>query len=430
MHKVKTGHGVALFSLFIISLVFRYSLDVASKQDGFAHIVVRIEKHSNIISGNTQFQNALSHGVNKNVKQHLDDNIKNHSTLLIDGFAVVDYDREIIAYAFKKEGVSYSKIKYEILKIKNIDYNYIKGEHVFFNEPICGQNLYLTTVVSQDELFDAYSISDLGYDVNNKLYIKKFNTIKIIRDNLEVYLLICLIYLIILLGAYASSRKVRREVALSHSGIKHELRGFIDSAYTSAKSMPRSINRRDFERTKYLGERIERNLSWAYSLTKQLGQTLDNIKVKPKRVALSELLKEFQGDASYTQNPELLDLKVNILCEGVVLTDKSILKAILISLLGNAVNHKDPRSKEVTISVEDYDKKNMKIEFKNNGSVSKKTLKNAFRFGYKDETSKGSGLGLYYVKKVLARLDGAVFMTAKNNEVKVSIIIPKDKRSV
>lgn len=93
--------------------------------------------------------------------------------------------------------------------------------------------------------------------------------------------------------------------------------------------------------------------------------------------------------------------------DGIVLADEA-LTSVFENIVRNAISHGKTEKMEVAINKKG---ENYEIRFIDFGSgVPDEIKEKIFEEGYKSAESKGSGLGLFIVKQVVARYNGEIFV--------------------
>ena len=110
------------------------------------------------------------------------------------------------------------------------------------------------------------------------------------------------------------------------------------------------------------------------------------------------------------------------------MTDARRLQVILKNLISNAIRYHDLQKENPFIQIEiKYERHKAIISVTDNGiGIESKHLDKIFKMFYRaDETSKGSGLGLYIVKETLDKLNGKIEVESKlKKETKFTLTIP------
>ena len=140
-----------------------------------------------------------------------------------------------------------------------------------------------------------------------------------------------------------------------------------------------------------------------------------NLEAAHERIDLKELVDEisktylihFQSD---------VEIKTTVQNDVVFVSDKYRLMTVLQNLLSNAIHYRHPDREKVLITVDaTYEEHQVRISVKDNGvGISEESQAKVFDMFYRDKTStKGSGLGLYIVKKIVDRLGGRIELSSE-----------------
>ena len=110
-------------------------------------------------------------------------------------------------------------------------------------------------------------------------------------------------------------------------------------------------------------------------------------------------------------------------------TDRLRLKILLKNLISNAINHKDENKPECKVKVHCFTgEKDLKIKVTDNGMGMSADIQNRIfnLFFIGNPKSKGSGIGLYIVKEILAKLKGQIsFETQAGKGTTFTVEIPE-----
>lgn len=235
--------------------------------------------------------------------------------------------------------------------------------------------------------------------------------------------------LLISLGAYMVQNAFKKEIALTNQkknflmAVTHELK----TPVASAKLQLETLLKHDLPREKQVS--ILQN---AIDDTNRLSQLIDNI-----------LVASSIDNNNYTITKETFDLcefvspitkkwqdlykekgSINFSCPSPanVFADKHTLTSLFNNLLDNSLKYSDKSRKLiVNINVNIKTEKNFTLTFSDNGiGIDKSERENIFKKFYRigsEETriAKGTGLGLYIIKNLLAQ-NGATIKTVDNTE--------------
>ncbi|MBC8526623.1 MAG: HAMP domain-containing histidine kinase [Candidatus Cloacimonetes bacterium] len=114
-------------------------------------------------------------------------------------------------------------------------------------------------------------------------------------------------------------------------------------------------------------------------------------------------------------NHDVSDSKIKI--------DKTLFQIGLRNLINNALQNIDENG---YIIVQLSDSKNkFYLEISNPGDIQERDIPKIYEIGYSTR-EEGSGIGIPISKMIVERHNGTFDITCKNNEVKVSIILPKN----
>ncbi|MCV9385870.1 sensor histidine kinase [Reichenbachiella ulvae] len=131
-----------------------------------------------------------------------------------------------------------------------------------------------------------------------------------------------------------------------------------------------------------------------------------------QEIDLRELIDSILHGISFTENYKIISHNIDI-PEGLIFnSDRGRLKIVLSNLITNAFKHHAPdkvKNPWVSIKVEKL-LEGIRIEIQDNGlGIDPKHISDIFKMFYRATTlNDGSGLGLYMVKEIIAKLNGTV----------------------
>ena len=141
------------------------------------------------------------------------------------------------------------------------------------------------------------------------------------------------------------------------------------------------------------------------------------IELKPTKIDIKDEIEDVLNDLKYIVNDAGIQREiVSSDNDRLFITDARRLRVILKNLLSNAIRYHDPDKKERFIRIAiSYESNKAVISVSDNGiGIEKNHLKNIFMMFYRaDESSKGSGLGLYIVKETVDKLKGEIKVESK-----------------
>lgn len=143
--------------------------------------------------------------------------------------------------------------------------------------------------------------------------------------------------------------------------------------------------------------------------------------IETKEVKLADVLKEvierYEGIAKEHKIKIEYEIK-----EGCVIADE-LLENVFSNLIENSIIHSN--CKNIAINVEEYEDE-FKITIKDDGKgIEEEIFDRIFEWGVKGKESKGSGLGLYLVKKILEGYRGRIFVKKMEKGTAFEIYLKK-----
>ncbi|MBS1487887.1 MAG: HAMP domain-containing histidine kinase [Bacteroidetes bacterium] len=130
-----------------------------------------------------------------------------------------------------------------------------------------------------------------------------------------------------------------------------------------------------------------------------------------EHVILKEVINEIISQLMFIKEAEKIDIQVMVTDELSILADKVRLSSVLSNLLSNAIKYQDPAKAEryIKISAEQTSSQ-LILKIEDNGiGISPEYHEKIFQMFFRaSENSKGSGIGLFIVKEMLAKMNGSI----------------------
>ncbi len=173
--------------------------------------------------------------------------------------------------------------------------------------------------------------------------------------------------------------------------------------------------------------RIELSMQQMNDLLKSLSlftqASLDEVYYE--KISVTALVQNAKQGLQYLQGFGDVTFTLDIDSELVIKTDPILLSEALKALLTNAIIFRRDEKPRISIKGNIFDK-SLKIEIVDNGEgMTEEVQQRAFEIFYRgSEKSKGTGLGLYMVKKIANRLGGEVTLEPLPAGLKVVLSIP------
>jgi ligand-binding sensor domain-containing protein/signal transduction histidine kinase len=133
--------------------------------------------------------------------------------------------------------------------------------------------------------------------------------------------------------------------------------------------------------------------------------------VKKESFNLHQLINEVLQELKYWPEAQRVTFDNRVATDMLIVSDQDRLKVILHNLIGNGVKYADFRKTESFITIEAETKNSsLVLKISDNGiGIENEKQEKIFDMYYRGtDRSKGSGLGLFIVKEILAKVDGRV----------------------
>lgn len=192
----------------------------------------------------------------------------------------------------------------------------------------------------------------------------------------------------------------------------HDLRAPLTSVMGLINIADRSDDPREVKR--YLGMMKDR----VHSLDKFIKDITDysrnnRLDIGREKVNLSELADEVWESLKYAPEAENIHFHIDIPKEACVESDKNRLRVIMANLISNAIRYHDGRKQHKFIKLQHQMNGKvfyLKVEDNGQGIPAEYHTKIFDMFYRANESSKGSGLGLYIVNEALMKLSGSIHL--------------------
>ncbi|TAH26722.1 MAG: hypothetical protein EAZ07_03450 [Cytophagales bacterium] len=151
-------------------------------------------------------------------------------------------------------------------------------------------------------------------------------------------------------------------------------------------------------------------------------------------INFNEILAEIKEEIHKIELPKALRLRFNIEYKNLFMGDKRALYSVLLNLLDNAVRYYNNDKTDILVIVDIADYKNgVLIMISDNGiGIPTEIKSRVFDMFFRGtDQSKGSGLGLYLVKKIVNRLGGKIKLTSLPKQgTQIELFIPSYNESI
>lgn len=215
-------------------------------------------------------------------------------------------------------------------------------------------------------------------------------------------------------------KKIDKQRLQFFSIISHELRTPVHGIYGISKLLKESNNIDDINSYIHMLEHSSTLLKSIVNNVLQYSRfDLESLKIKESETNIKELLDNIVVSFNFAAKAKNNQLKlfVDPLIDSVII-DPSMLSQIIINLIGNAIKFTQNGTILITVNVIDRSNDYISLAFniKDDGKgIPKYYQEKIFKpfESIKDETEKGTGLGLYIVKKLLENLNSTISLTSK-----------------
>ncbi len=211
------------------------------------------------------------------------------------------------------------------------------------------------------------------------------------------------------------------------STIAHEIRNPLNSIGTITQQLGK-----DYLPNDNTGE-FQNLTKLVYKEVRRINDIIENflnfakpLPIKPLSFKLNDFFCETEKQYSAVTNERKIKLQIDNSYDGNVFWDRTQIHQVMLNLVENAIDAVEPGG---LISIKCYETKNEKItiEVMDNGKgISAENLKKIFNL-YFTTKSKGSGIGLSIVQKIITEHDGIIDAVSKEGSgTKFTIMLPKN----
>ncbi|HEX5167724.1 MAG TPA: HAMP domain-containing sensor histidine kinase [Cyclobacteriaceae bacterium] len=137
----------------------------------------------------------------------------------------------------------------------------------------------------------------------------------------------------------------------------------------------------------------------------------NRLEVQRQKINLSQVSQEVWELLKYTPEAKEIDFQLEIPKDVVIETDQNRLKTVLLNLVSNAIRYHDTRKSDRYVRLRyQMNGKGYHIKVEDNGQgIPHSYHTKVFDMFYRaNESSKGSGLGLYIVKETVSKMSGTI----------------------
>jgi PAS domain S-box-containing protein len=261
---------------------------------------------------------------------------------------------------------------------------------------------------------------------NNKVFLvskseftdeqKMQNKILVIRDLTEIKNLENII-----------QRKERMaEMGELASSVAHEIRNPLNAIGTITQQLGK-----DFE-PKNNSSQFRELTKLVYKEVRRINETIENflkfarpLPIKPEKYSSKEFFDGISKQYSALLNEKNIELMINEVWAGEVVWDITQMKQVFINLIENAIDSIE-KSGKILIHIKEKNPDKLEIKMEDNGKGISREDKNKIFNLYFTTKTKGSGIGLSIVQKIIAEHNGSIYVNSETGKGAEFIInIPK-----
>lgn len=154
------------------------------------------------------------------------------------------------------------------------------------------------------------------------------------------------------------------------------------------------------------------------------------VELRPEQINITELLQSAYDDLHYMDQAKDFTLDVNIKEEATFYSDETRMRIVIRNLLSNALRYGYTEDGEKKIEISgSLNQEWLKLSFRDYGpGVDPEHQENIFKMFYRaNETSEGTGLGLYIVRETLDKMNGSVMLETSGEGTIFRIAVPNQR---
>ena len=160
---------------------------------------------------------------------------------------------------------------------------------------------------------------------------------------------------------------------------------------------------------------------------------IDHIEDKFEEVDIEKELESVKENLSTLIEEKQIEMSFNFKGISSIYTSKNLISAVLENLISNAIKYSDPDKNNRFVKIElSKEKVGSYIRVFDNGlGIPKKHMNEVFGMfkRFHKNTSFGSGLGLYIVKKNIQKIDGEISVESDAGGTVFTIFLPEKLQS-
>ena len=231
------------------------------------------------------------------------------------------------------------------------------------------------------------------------------NIVRMLKWETSTFVLFMLLLSVSFLIVYLKDQKKTKSLQDFFASLTHELKTPLASIRLQSEVITDMAENKSLEKlTKRLIEDTT-NLEVQMDKILQLSRLERGGKLNITPVELSPLTNKVIASLDYE-----IDFKMNVKSTREVCADEFATELIIKNLIENTKNHSNSKSVEISILEEDDF---VVLTYSDQGKFTGNTDRLGELF-YKHDSEKGSGIGLYLIKKFMKLMDGQAIFTNKN----------------
>lgn len=209
---------------------------------------------------------------------------------------------------------------------------------------------------------------------------------------------------------YISDRKKSQSINLFFASLTHELKTPLASIKLQSQVLLDLLNDVSLSCAdkETIGKYVNRLHESSFKLEHELDKHLQLSRVERDGI-LNYKEVELQSTIKFMAK-DFKELTINVRAQKdtYILADEFALHLILRNIFENSLRHNKSDQKSLDITIKNESNKRVSISFQDNGKIFSGDIKRLGNLFYKHDSPKGSGLGLYMIKKLVLKMNGKI----------------------
>lgn len=265
-------------------------------------------------------------------------------------------------------------------------------------------------------LFLVFKLANKLEDLNHPLL--EGNLLSMIKWEGMTFIGFLLTLTVTLIYIYYQDHKKTKSLQAFFSSLTHELKTPLASIKLQTQVLLDALLEAKLEEKTQakIDKYTKRLIDDSVRLEDQLDNHLQLSRVErsaPLNLTQIELLEFIQQEEKRYEQEIQVHIKQSEQAQTVIMADSFALQTILRNLFENTIKHGNPDNKQATIDIVSF-KDKVQFSYHDNGGPFSGELDKLGELFYKHDSPKGSGIGLYLIKKLMYKMKGKCLFNLNN----------------